>query len=266
MTRGKLGVRVLGLAAVLLGAQVALAYYSPALGRFLNRDPLEEDIGGLNLYRYVGNAPINAVDPMGGCERKPECKCCCCCIEDLKIENIASPSQMFDPRIDPTTGKPVGMVPFFGNSFDAVASLKHIPAPNLTQSADCTFQWWEYTNAPGPGAPQRQWYDAVSLYGRNSPTLDPWFNRTPPCPGAETVRVTDYPGFLLPTSTSGTRVAFFAIRALSAPNCDCANKSKEVCAMQRLTLRDGQPVGQPEFRPVPCQAIKDLKEGPGLPW
>ncbi len=38
--------------------------YNPALGRWLSRDPIEED-GGINLYGYVENNPINAVDPLG---------------------------------------------------------------------------------------------------------------------------------------------------------------------------------------------------------
>jgi RHS repeat-associated protein len=38
--------------------------YSSALGRFISRDPLGE-AGGLNLYAYVGNDPVNAVDPLG---------------------------------------------------------------------------------------------------------------------------------------------------------------------------------------------------------
>lgn len=38
--------------------------YSSALGRFINRDPIEED-GGVNLYDYVNNDPIGASDPSG---------------------------------------------------------------------------------------------------------------------------------------------------------------------------------------------------------
>ncbi|MCC7531185.1 MAG: RHS repeat-associated core domain-containing protein [Candidatus Melainabacteria bacterium] len=38
--------------------------YSPALGRFMSRDPIEES-GGINLYTYVGNDPINFADPSG---------------------------------------------------------------------------------------------------------------------------------------------------------------------------------------------------------
>ncbi len=39
-------------------------FYSPALGRWINRDPLGE-AGGINLYGFVGNNPISFVDPYG---------------------------------------------------------------------------------------------------------------------------------------------------------------------------------------------------------
>jgi RHS repeat-associated protein len=39
-------------------------YYSPATGRWPNRDPIEED-GGLNLYGFVDNSIPNAVDATG---------------------------------------------------------------------------------------------------------------------------------------------------------------------------------------------------------
>ena len=39
-------------------------YYSPELGRWLNRDPIGEK-GGMNLLNYVINNPINYIDPIG---------------------------------------------------------------------------------------------------------------------------------------------------------------------------------------------------------
>jgi RHS repeat-associated protein len=39
-------------------------YYEPAIGRFIQPDPIGYSVG-LNLYGYVGNNPISFVDPLG---------------------------------------------------------------------------------------------------------------------------------------------------------------------------------------------------------
>jgi RHS repeat-associated protein len=39
-------------------------FYDPATQRWLNRDPIGEE-GGVNLYGYVGNNPVGAIDPEG---------------------------------------------------------------------------------------------------------------------------------------------------------------------------------------------------------
>ena len=38
--------------------------YSPTLGRFMQPDPIGYQ-GGVHLYAYVGNDPLNRIDPSG---------------------------------------------------------------------------------------------------------------------------------------------------------------------------------------------------------
>ena len=40
-------------------------YYDPTLGRFISSDPIEFLAGDFNFYRYVGNDPVNWIDPSG---------------------------------------------------------------------------------------------------------------------------------------------------------------------------------------------------------
>ncbi|MEI7693856.1 MAG: RHS repeat-associated core domain-containing protein, partial [Verrucomicrobiota bacterium] len=54
---------VLALLGVTL-VQNAQAFYNPSTGRWLSRDPIEE-VGGNNLYNFVGNDPVRRIDPLG---------------------------------------------------------------------------------------------------------------------------------------------------------------------------------------------------------
>ena len=40
-------------------------WYDPVTGRWLSEDPIGYAAGDANLYRYVGNGPVSAVDPSG---------------------------------------------------------------------------------------------------------------------------------------------------------------------------------------------------------
>jgi len=40
-------------------------YYDPVIGRFISEDPIGFEGGDVNLYAYVGNNPMNFVDPEG---------------------------------------------------------------------------------------------------------------------------------------------------------------------------------------------------------
>jgi rfaE bifunctional protein nucleotidyltransferase chain/domain len=44
--------------------EYGLRRYAPVIGRWTTRDPLGE-AGGMNLYAFVGNNPVNWVDPLG---------------------------------------------------------------------------------------------------------------------------------------------------------------------------------------------------------
>lgn len=48
----------------LLGSQHLQAFYNPETGRWLSRDPIEEQ-GGVNPYGMVGNGPVNKCDYLG---------------------------------------------------------------------------------------------------------------------------------------------------------------------------------------------------------
>jgi RHS repeat-associated protein len=39
-------------------------FYDPVVGRWINRDPIEEN-GGVNLYGFVGNEPSRGIDSFG---------------------------------------------------------------------------------------------------------------------------------------------------------------------------------------------------------
>jgi RHS repeat-associated protein len=51
-------------------------YYSPELGRWINRDPIGER-GGVNLRAFCANAPALSIDPVGFREQRPPCNRCC---------------------------------------------------------------------------------------------------------------------------------------------------------------------------------------------
>lgn len=76
--------------------------YASNLGRWLNRDPIEED-GGMNLYSYVGSNPINWSDPSGLCANTDIEKLRRClddCLRKMRRELNAFPELDFAENLD----------------------------------------------------------------------------------------------------------------------------------------------------------------------
>jgi RHS repeat-associated protein len=93
--------------------------YNPALGRWLSRDPIGE-AGGVNLYGYVGNDPLNEIDPLG-----------------------------LDAR---TVSMQIGFYRF-SVSFH-VPSTDYLPG-EADHEAQHRYDWWYYPSMPGWIAEQR---------------------------------------------------------------------------------------------------------------
>jgi hypothetical protein len=51
-------------AILLTASHSAFAFFDPTVGRFVSRDPIEEN-GGKNLYRFAANNPISLADGLG---------------------------------------------------------------------------------------------------------------------------------------------------------------------------------------------------------
>jgi RHS repeat-associated protein len=79
-------------------------YYQPRMGRYLTPDPMGQD-GGINLYSYVENNPINGTDPLGmemaggaACERQTKT-----CV-GIALFSAIGPQQALDPGALATFG------------------------------------------------------------------------------------------------------------------------------------------------------------------
>ena len=73
--------------------------YNPAIGKFISRDPIEET-GGINLYAYVENNPIQYADPSGLDGKDPKFPDCIKNHDQCEKWCYSQPGTTSDWRID----------------------------------------------------------------------------------------------------------------------------------------------------------------------
>jgi RHS repeat-associated protein len=189
--------------------------YDAVLGSFIQRDPVLYVFGELNLYRYVFNSPLNAIDPSG-------LACCCCCVENLAIANVIRlPQDVPGVKIPP--GHPGWLQGgIFGHIFDVKISLRYIENGS-GNSGDCQLLWEEKINIPAyKNVKANEWTDMYKLQ-HNDPSIgmfQAWDKRSKTCPGtnAEDTILTDGPQHAI---ILGARKLQFRITVKSAPGCPC---------------------------------------------
>jgi hypothetical protein len=164
---------------------------------------------------HLDREPILQRDDGKEKEGKKDVKSCCCCVNSLKIDNITKIQNGHS----------------YGHQYDLIIELENKSA-GKGGPGDCSLKWEEKTNrAYTKGMTNDAWNDMFTLLP-GSPTFDPWTkNRKKPCPGKETVTITDPPSAddRLPKRTLELRITLG-----SSADCGCASASKTVTATQVL--------------------------------
>ena len=159
-------------------------YYDAEMGRWINRDPMEEN-GGINLYAFNYNDSLGITDYLGLKGRL----CGACCAENIIPKITADRTKLY-------------LIPYFGHDFEWDISLSYVED---IVAGDCEFEWKEKSNKElnsglVPGIDKFvDVTESVKLYSPLS--VADWFKRQQPTPGNETIKFLDQP-YLQVTSPS----------------------------------------------------------------
>jgi RHS repeat-associated protein len=142
-------------------------YYSPSLGRWFSRDPINER-GGVNLYMAINNAVVQLVDALGHKAGDP---CCCCCPKNIYRFAVTPPFTDW-PR-PPHGSLTDGLLIRTGvrTSYHGSGTLK-----------DCTMSWVETSRfLDGFGSGFVNDLHPDDPLPENRPIFDEWLNRPKDC-------------------------------------------------------------------------------------
>lgn len=108
-------------------------WYIPSLGRWLNRDPIEEN-GGMNLYGFVGNGGVNWIDLLGLSEFYA--------VDCRESDTVGSGSAPFPLKsyeefsgVGHATLDVVGLIPVAGEVADGVGAIWYLGEGNYVDAS-----------------------------------------------------------------------------------------------------------------------------------
>lgn len=147
-------------------------YYSPDLGRFINRDPAEE-AGGVNLYGFVGNDPVNGWDVLGEGSLADWLKA----LTTFLDANDSSPD-FSSIQVTPPSGETIVLPSFFANAApdhptnynsSGVSVLGFISPSTGTTVSGLGPYWVDHYYTGGAGIPEppppTPYYDSFGATG-----------------------------------------------------------------------------------------------------
>jgi hypothetical protein len=145
---------------------------------------------------------------------------CCCCPKGLDLNRFTYQGDMFGTHS--------------GHNWDPKVDLDYTPA---AAKQSCDMEWWEKTNRPYSEVPAFDTWTRIT--NPKAGSIEHWDKRKEPCPGKESVYLTDPPS--VPhdgkQGNTYTRVLEFRIRVTSGcPSCG----EKRGTAVQTLVVEDGK--------------------------
>ena len=207
------------------GSESGFRFYTPGLGRWVNRDPIGEEVGGAGVYGFVQNDGANAVDllgleALGGYVSDGSG---CCCADDAR---------------GPTDVVIVNNGALFGHEFDVYVRMTQQKSSICTP---CRLKWEENVNHPyDTRIPADRWTDVSDL----QPPADTFVPFTASRLSAQSTMVGMYlhdtPGVGVNSmqvdqfvNNVYTRILKFRVSLLHGEGCPCKNPAPKTIEFEQ---------------------------------